>query len=152
GFAYWLPPGTSGFEHCTVNEERVVVAAAKSNRAIASRDRIKLRDLHDVPFVWFKRSEAPMFYDLILSQCNNAGLTLNVVQEAFTESTMLSLVAADIGVTFITESARKRRPDNVVLVDVEDLYATITLKAMWLAGNRNPALKPFLTSIAAGSA
>jgi len=152
GFTYWLPPGTPGFEHCTVNEERVVLAAAKSNRAIASRDRIKLRDLHDVPFVWFKRSEAPMFYDLILSQCNNAGLTLSVVQEAFTESTMLSLVAADIGVTFITESARKRRPDNVVLIDVEDLNATITLKAMWLANNRNPALKPFLTSIAAGSA
>jgi DNA-binding transcriptional LysR family regulator len=144
GFVYWLPRNIDGIGHSVINQERVVLAAAKSNKAISSKKTVRLRDLNGIPFVWFKRDDGPMYYDLVLSQCNKAGLNLNVVQEAFTESTMLSLVAADIGVTFITESARRRKPDNVVLLDIEDLNATITLQAMWKTRNRNPALKPFI--------
>lgn len=144
GFVYWLPQNTDGIEHSIINEERVVLAAAKSNKGVVSRKRLRLQDLNGVPFVWFKRNDGPMYYDLVLSQCNKGGLSLNVVQEAFTESTMLSLVAADIGVTFITESARRRKPDNVVLLEIEDFDATITLQAMWKRNNRNPVLKQFL--------
>lgn len=147
GFVYWLPSNKAGIESRAINKERIVLAAARSNRAIASRKTLRLRDLKDEAFVWFKRSDGPMYYDLIISRCNQAGLTPKVAQEAFTESTMLSLVAADIGVTFITESARRRKPDNVVLIDIEDLDATITLMAIWRSGSKNPALKPFLDAI-----
>jgi len=147
GFVYWLPLNTAGINNAEINNERVVLAVSRSNRALANRKSLKLKELSGVPFIWFKRNEAPMFYDLIVSRCNKAGLILNVVQEAFTESTMLSLVAADIGVTFITESARRRKPDNVSLIEIEDLNATITLRAMWSSSNQNPVLKPFLTAI-----
>ncbi|MBX9668384.1 MAG: LysR family transcriptional regulator [Candidatus Obscuribacterales bacterium] len=147
GFVYWLPANQIGIESCLINEEKVVLAAAKSNKKVTSREALNLRDLGDVPFVWFKRTAAPMYYDLILSRCNQAGLTLNVVQDAFTESTMLSLVSADIGVTFITEYARRRKPDNVILKEVQDLNATLRLSAMWSTSNRNPALKPFIETI-----
>ena len=63
-------------------------------------------------------------------------MPLHVVQEATTESTMLSLVSADIGFTFITETAKGRKPDNVVLLDVEDLNVSITLMAMWRAADK----------------
>lgn len=147
GFVYWLPVLQQGIEHRLINEEKVVLAASKLNRKVISKEKVRLRDLHDVPFVWFNRSAGPMYYDLILSRCNQAGLTLNVVQEAFTESTMLSLVAADIGATFITEYARRRKPDNVILKEVQDLNATLRLTAMWSTTNHNPALKPFLATI-----
>ncbi len=147
GFVYWLPQNTESIDSRSINEEQIVLAAAKSNRAIASRKSVTLQDLQESQFVWFKRSDGPLYYDLILTQCSKAGLTMNVVQESFTESTMLSLVSADIGVTFITESARRRKPDNVALVEVTDLKATITLRAMWRRDNRNPALKPFIDSV-----
>lgn len=150
GFAYWLPHDRSHIQHHEINHERVVLAAAESNK-LSSKRSVRLKELIDLPFIWFKRSNAPMFYDLIAGRCNRAGLTLNVVQEAFTESTMLSLVAADIGVTFITEAAQRRKPDNVVLIDVRDLDASITLIAMWRTDDRNPALKEFLKAVRSSS-
>lgn len=146
GFVYWLPPGPEKISHHELNEESIVLAAAKS-RKLPSKKKLRLRDLKNQPFVWFKRSHAPLFYDLVVSSCNQAGLTLNIVQEAFTESTMLSLVAADIGLTFITEAARRRKPDNVVLLEVHDLNAKITLKAMWRTNERNPAVQEFLNVV-----
>lgn len=147
GFVYWLPEERSNISHLALNKEQIVLAAAKSRKLSAKKKKLKLRDLKNQPFVWFKRSHAPLFYDLVVSRCNQAGLTLNIVQEAFTESTMLSLVAADIGLTFITEAARRRKPDNVTLLDVDDLDATITLKAMWRVNERNPAVIEFLNVV-----
>lgn len=148
GFVYWLPPARAGVEHHNINRERVVLAVAETN-PLAAKKKVYLKDLQTKPFVWFKRANAPMFYDLIGDVCNRAGLTLNVVQEAFTEGTMLSLVAADIGLTFITEAASRRKPDNVVLIDVQDMDATITLKAMWRGDDKNPALQEFVKVVRA---
>ncbi len=150
GFVYWLPEDRNDVEHYVINKEKVVLALAESNK-LSRKKAVRLRDLHDIPFVWFKRSNAPMFYDLMAKQCNRAGLILNVVQEAFTESTMLSLVAADIGVTFITEAAQRRKPDNVVLINVQDVDATITLTAMWRVQDKNPALREFIKAVRSGS-
>lgn len=144
GFVYWVPSADTNVTHMELNREKVLLAVADTNKLAHSRKSLKLKDLHEVPFVWFKRSNAPAFYDLMASECNKVGLVLNVVQEAFTESTMLSLVAADIGATFITEAALRRKPDNVVLLRVQDLDATITLKAMWRNDDQNPALREFV--------
>lgn len=64
---------------------------------------------------------------------------------------MLSLVAADMGVTFITEAARRRKPENVVMVEVKDLDATLKLTAMWRSNDTSPALKQFLETVKAAS-
>lgn len=146
GFVYWLPKDKSTIAHHDIGKERIMLATASSNK-LAKRKSMRLHDLNDLPFIWFKRANAPMFYDLIAARCNQAGLSLNVVQEAFTESTMLSLVSADLGVTFITEAACHRKPDNVTLIAVKDLDATITLQAMWRQDERNPAVLEFIKTI-----
>lgn len=145
-FVYWLPRDRSNIDFVPINKERVVLAMAKNNK-LTRKKSLRLADLQDSSFIWIKRDNSPMFYDLILSQCNQAGLTLNVVQEATTESSMLSLVSADMGVTFITETAQRRKPDNVELRPVKDLTATITLMAMWRKDDRNPALREFLDEV-----
>jgi DNA-binding transcriptional LysR family regulator len=145
-FVYWLPRDRSNIDFVPINKERVVLAMAKSNKLTRNKS-LRLANLQDSSFIWIKRDNSPMFYDLILSQCNQAGLTLNVVQEATTESSMLSLVSADMGVTFITETAQRRKPDNVELRPVKDLTATITLMAMWRKDDRNPALREFLDEV-----
>jgi DNA-binding transcriptional LysR family regulator len=146
GFVYWLPKDMNGIGSIELGHEKVVLAAAESN-PLSRHKSVKLKQLSDVPFVWFKRAHAPSFFDLISARCSRSGLVLNVVQDAFTESTMLSLVAADIGVTFITEAAKRRKPDNVVFIEVTDLDATITLRAIWRADDINPAVVEFIKSL-----
>lgn len=163
GFVYWLPRDRENVESRIINKEAIVLASAVSrqlpiakphaieNKPIAAQKRkgakkpLQLKDLNDVPFVWFKRESGPMYYDLVVSLCSKAGLTLNIVQEAFTESTMLSLVAADIGVTFITEAAQHRKPANVMLTPLKDMNATLTLYAIWRTQDCNPAVREFLS-------
>ncbi|MBX9691400.1 MAG: LysR family substrate-binding domain-containing protein, partial [Cyanobacteria bacterium] len=145
GFVYWVPDGKE-ISHQAVNQERIVLAVAETNK-LSSKKSLSLKDLDGKPFVWFKRSYSPKYYDLILSHCSRAGLTLNVVQEATAESTMLSLVSADIGATFITESAKRRKPDNVVLIKVLDLTATLTVNAIWRNNDRNPAVTKFVQAL-----
>jgi len=142
-FVYWIPQDADDLQSRDLNAEKIMLAVAKSN-PLSSKKVLSMRDLVDSRFVWFKREVSPIYYDLMLSRCANAGVTLNVVQEAIGESTILTLVSTDIGVTFMTESARGRKPDNVVLIEVKDLDVTITLKCLWRKSDTNPALAEFL--------
>ena len=146
GFVYWLPAQQENIKHHEINKEKIVLAVPKTH-PLASRKSVRLLDLVGYPFVWIKRSNSPMYYDLILSKCNQAGLTLNVVQEGTTETIILSLVEAGIGITFMTESAKYRHSQNVAFIDVSDLRASIVLKAMWKANDKSPALRELLKTL-----
>src|SRR6516164_8431503 len=98
----------------------------------------------DVAFVWFPRAVAPPLHDRVLAACHAAGLTLNIVQEVNNPTTMLSLVAGGIGVTFTITSAEKTKPDSVVLRKVDDLRVTAELSAIWRGDNKVPALQKFI--------
>jgi DNA-binding transcriptional LysR family regulator len=69
---------------------------------------------------------------------------LNIVQEGNNPTTMLSLVAGGIGLSFIQKSAERWKPDNVVLRVVEDLRLTTELSAIWREDNKVPALPKFI--------
>jgi DNA-binding transcriptional LysR family regulator len=84
--------------------------------------------------------------------CHDGGLTLRVVQEAPNVSTLLSLVAAGMGVTFITSAAQHRQPDSVALRPVEDFSVPVSLDAVWLERNEAPALRAFIRVMASALA
>ncbi|MBS1957797.1 MAG: LysR family transcriptional regulator [Cyanobacteria bacterium SZAS-4] len=144
GFVYWLPKAQS-VHSLQFQEEALMLAVPKSSH-LAKRKSITIEDLSEYPIVWFRRSNSPSYYDLIVSRFEQKGCTLNVVQEANNESTMLSLVSADIGATFITESALRRKPDDVVFIPVTDLNAMLSVKAMWSDDN-NPALSKLVAVV-----
>lgn len=144
-FVYWLPKGQS-FKSIQFEEEELMLAVSKSS-PLAKRKTLSIKDVGDYPIVWFPRANSPGYYDLIVSRFERQGCSLNVVQEGNNESTMLSLVSADIGATFITESASRRKPDDVVFVPVTDLNAKLSVKAMWNGDDKNPALKEFVSAI-----
>ena len=57
---------------------------------------------------------------------------------------MLSLVAGGIGLSFTIKSAERRKPDSVVLKEVEGLRLTVELSAIWREDNQVPALQKFI--------
>lgn len=146
GFVYWMPPHMGGVAYHIINRERILLATTHTS-GLLKKKKIALKDLVGAPFVWIKRKESPQYYDMILAQCDRAGVTLNVLQEANTESAILSLVAAEIGSSFITEAALKRRPENVTLVPVKDLDCELKLTAIWRDSDVNPALKHFVSML-----
>ena len=145
GFVYWLPKSPS-IKSLQFAEEELMLAVSKSS-PLAKRKTLTIKDLNEYPIVWFPRANSPGYYDLIVSRFERSGCSLNVVQEGNNESTMLSLVSAEIGATFITESAVRRKPDDVVFIPVSDLNATLSVKAIWNADDKQPALAEFVSVI-----
>ncbi len=144
GFVYWLPR-EQRVNAIELNQEKLVLALPKSS-PLATRQNLSIADLDNYPMVWIARSNSPSLYDLIVSRFVQNNCTLNVVQEARNESTLLSLVSAELGATFITETAKTRKPDDIALISVSDLHAFISVKAIW-NNNTNPVLPKFVRSI-----
>jgi len=142
-FVYVAPTDLGELKTHTISVERWVLALPRAHALVKSK-RLKLSDLKREPFVWFPRAVAPPLHDRVLAACHAAGLTLNIVQEVNNPTTMLSLVAGGIGVTFTITSAEKTKPDSVVLRKVDDLRVTAELSAIWRGDNKVPALQKFI--------
>ncbi|NEQ49686.1 MAG: LysR family transcriptional regulator [Leptolyngbya sp. SIO3F4] len=84
-----------------------LVAALPLDHRLASQEHISVRALQDELFILFPRPMATRLYDQIISFCDQeGGFSPTVVQQAAQMQTILSLVAADIGVTIVPESLR----------------------------------------------
>ena len=145
-FVYVVPTDLRGLKTHTISVEQWVLALPHAH-PLVKRKRVKLGDLTGEPFVWFPRPVAPPLHDRVLAACHVAGLTLNIVQEVNSPTTMLSLVAGGIGVTFTITSAEKIKPDHVVLRKVDDLRVTAELSAIWRGNNKVPALQKFIAIV-----
>ena len=142
-FVYVIPTDLRDLKTHTISVERWVLALPQAHPLVKSK-RVKLGDLKREPFVWFPRAVAPTLHDRVLAACHAAGLTLNIVQEVNNPTTMLSVVAGGIGVSFTITSAEKMKPDSVVLKKVDDLRVTAELSAVWRGDNKVPALQKFI--------
>jgi DNA-binding transcriptional LysR family regulator len=145
-FVYTLPTNLRELKTHTISVERWVLALPLAHPLVKSK-RVRLRDLKGEPFVWFPRPVAPPLHDRVLAACHAAGLTLNIVQEVNNPTTMLSLVAGGIGLSFTITSAARTKPDSVVLREVEDLRDTSELSTIWRADNKVPALQKFIEMV-----
>jgi DNA-binding transcriptional LysR family regulator len=142
-FVYTLPTNLRELKFRRIGVDRWVLALPRAHPLVTSK-RMTLRDLKGEPFVWFPRTVAPLLYDRVLSACHAAGVTLNIVQEGNSATTILSLVAGGIGLSFTIKSAARTKPDTVVLRDFDDLRLKIEFFVIWRDDNKLPALQKFI--------
>lgn len=139
-FAYAPDDGSDqGLARLNVRADSVIAALPKTHR-LAKRKTLRLGDLVGEAFVLFPRDAAPAYWDRLMAACAKGGLVPDVRQEGSNQSTMLSLVAAGIGVTLANSVARWRKPEGVTLVGVADLDMKLKLDLIWNESDRNPAL------------
>lgn len=89
----------------TLRREPLVMVLPADHR-LARRRRVALSNFADEPFIGFPRETAPSLHDAMTGMCQEAGFTPAFVTEATEWYTMVSLVAAGIGVTILPESIR----------------------------------------------
>jgi DNA-binding transcriptional LysR family regulator len=103
-----------------------------------------LRDLVDVPFIWFPKWAIPNAYDRLMAACIRGGLTApRIIQETAIENMRLSLVQCRVGVAFVTSDSRWRCPPGVVILPVADLNLAFLFALMWRKDNNSPLLAQF---------
>ena len=147
GFVNFMPKSDPELEQLLVAIQHVELAAPKRH-ALTKLKELRLRDLTDVPFVWFPRWASPAFYDRLMHECYRGGLrSPRVVQEGLNEATILSLVSTGLGVGWVLGTARWRSPDTVVILPVADLNMPLSLVLAWRRDNASPLLAHFIDEV-----
>jgi DNA-binding transcriptional LysR family regulator len=147
GFVNFMPKSDPELDQLLAATQHVELAAPKRH-PLTRLKRLRLRDLTDVPFVWFPRRANPAFYDQMMLECYRGGLkSPRIVQEGVNEPTILSLVSTGMGVGWVLATARWRCPESVVILPVVDLSIPLTLALVWRKDNTSPLLANFIAEV-----
>jgi len=128
-----------------------LMAAIPSASALASEPAVVLADLADEGFVLFPFRQGPNLHARITSACRRAGFVPRVLQEALQMHTILSLVAAGMGVSLVPERARMLHTEGVTFVPILGLPDDLTwdLALAWRAQNAHRPLRAFVETVLA---
>ena len=147
GFVNFMPKSDPELDQLPVAIQHVELAAPKRH-ALTKLKKLRLRDLTDVPFVWFPRWASPTFYDRLMRECYRGGLkSPRIVQEGLNEATILSLVSTGLGVGWVIGTARWRSPESVVILPVVDLSMPLPLALAWRRDNPSTLLANFIADV-----
>ena len=147
GFAYRFGALPEGIASVHVLDQNVVLAVPESWQQ-GSAGAVDARELAGKPFIAFPRRVYPAYYDRLLAACAERGLTLDIRQEASTETAILSLVSAGMGAAIVNAANRDRPPARVRFVELRDLSVPLPLEFCFVAQEANPALKRFVELLA----
>jgi DNA-binding transcriptional LysR family regulator len=119
-----------------------LVAAVPARRD--GKGPIALASLRDAPFILFPRQVGISLHDQIVGACARAGFAPRVEQEAIQMQTIVSLVAAGMGVALVPASLVKLRRTGVVYRPLADASPRIELGIAWRAADDAPAVRAFV--------
>jgi DNA-binding transcriptional LysR family regulator len=147
GFVFNMPSADPELDRLPVTIQHIELALP-AGHDLTKLKVLRLRDLTEVPFVWFPRRESPALYDRLMRACYRGGLkSPHIVQEGLDEATILSLVATGLGAGWVLGTARWRCPKSVVIASVVDLNVPLPLVLAWRKDNKSPLLAHFVADV-----
>jgi DNA-binding transcriptional LysR family regulator len=112
--AFVRPPVRESTLHYEFLMYETLVIAVPSDHALAAKDRIDIHDLAPIPLIVPARQVRPHSYKAIMRTFHAAGEEAKIVLEAAEKQTMVSLVAAGIGLALVPNWAVKLQVPGVV--------------------------------------
>lgn len=116
-----------------------LVLVIPQDHPLARRSRVRLEQLHDVPYVFFPRPYAPVYHDLVTGLARSAGVSLRVESEARTLHDNLSLIAAGLGVSLLPGSMQDTPRKGLTWRRLEDPEPAIETGMAWRKDLQAPA-------------
>jgi len=138
-----LPPvAAPGLDYAPLLHD-TLVAAVPAGRG-GGKGPLALASLRDEPFILFPRPVGTSLHDQIVAACQRAGFTPRVEQEAIQMQTIVSLVAAGMGVALVPASLVNLRRTGVVYRPLTDRSPQIELGIAWRRADDAPAVQAFV--------
>ena len=139
-------------EYATLHRDVLVAALPSARRELRGGGAIRLAALAGEPFILFPRKVGASLYDQIVGLCRRAGFSPRVEQEAIQMQTIVSLVAAGMGVALVPASLRNMRRTGVVYRPLSERSPGIEVGIAWRRGAESPAVRAFVTAARASTA
>jgi DNA-binding transcriptional LysR family regulator len=104
-----------------------LVAVLPADHPLAERDRISLAALSDSTFVTHPSGQRSAMYDTVIQACRSVGFLPAQVVEVRETATLVTFVAAGIGVALVPEPVRSLALEGVVFRPLTDVDQTTDL-------------------------
>ncbi len=140
------PIADPAFQVMTILREPLVVAMPEAH-ALAAQPAVSLRSLASEPFILFPRPLAVGLYDQIISLCQTADFSPRVVQEAIQMQTIVSLVAAGMGIAIVPVSLQNLQRIGVVYRPLQEPTPEAAIALVWRQQDHSPVVQRFLDSV-----
>lgn len=131
------------FSSQVIFQEPLMVALPETH-PLAQQAQVSLRSLSHQPFILFPRSLAPGLYDQIITLCQQADFSPTVAQEAIQMQTIVSLVAAQMGVAIVPASLQNLQRTGVIYKAVEEPTPKVAIASIWRHDNLSATVQRFL--------
>jgi DNA-binding transcriptional LysR family regulator len=131
---------------CLVRREPLLLALPSSH-PLAQEKEIALQKLAQDPWVMLPSDMGLGLYEQVINVCKNAGFTPKSHQVATQIHTMISLVAAGLGVTLVPASVSSLRRAGVVYRQLKDRPEPVETIAVWMPSRITPLLENLLEII-----
>jgi DNA-binding transcriptional LysR family regulator len=146
GFTRTLTPEQSKIFSSRMLYSDPMMAVLPASRQAKTKS-VRLTDLSKESFVLFHREEAPPLFDTITRMCNKVGFSPKVECEPNLMQTVLTIVAAEQGVSIVPACVRNLRSDGVCFYRLQPDDVRIELVAAWKKQAPSVALRAFLDVI-----
>ena len=145
-FGLLLPPvaGAARLEHLVVQRERFVVALPAKHHLAAGKGKLALASLAGEPFVTIPRQIAPRLYDIVAQLAAQAGMSLNIAQEAIQMQTVVSLVSSGLGAAVVPASVSNLGRRGVVYRELAERHPRLDLWLAWRRGTLDAPGREFV--------
>ena len=143
-----IPPfGAAGGLHVKAfDADRLAIALPVAHR-LAGQGVVQLSDLAGEPFLLWPAEEGRGFHDRVIQLCVRAGFIPDVVQEAHSMHGVLSLVAAETGVSIVPARMTTVRSSEILYVSLNEDQAAFELVACRREEGASPATLVIIAAI-----
>jgi Transcriptional regulator len=116
---------------------------------LAAHPELRLDDLSRERFIIFPRVIGPRLYDEIITLCQQAGFSPEVILEASPAQSIIALAAADFGIGLIASRLQQYDRPGVVYRPLHGPAPYLTLGVAFQGDDTSPAIRTFLDVAAA---
>ncbi|WP_375479323.1 LysR family transcriptional regulator [uncultured Jatrophihabitans sp.] len=104
--AFLRPPVRSADIDVRVLRREPLIAVLPEAHPLAGRAKVKLADLRDEPFITYPSHHRSVVYESVIDACQRSGFAPSLVHEVGETSTLVSFVAAGLGVALVPASVQ----------------------------------------------
>jgi DNA-binding transcriptional LysR family regulator len=126
-----------------------MVVALPANHSCAVGQDVDLGDLRADPFLLFPRPVSPTLYDSIIGACREAGFDPVIGQVAPHMASIVTLVAAELGVSIVPASMSQLHITGVVYRAIAGEAPKARLGLAYRRGDTSPIVRNFIAQAVA---
>jgi DNA-binding transcriptional LysR family regulator len=122
-----------------------LVLALPETHPLSAQTQVSLSSLADELFILFPAKMGPVFYEQIITICQQAGFRPKVAQEAVQMQTIVGLVTAGLGIAIVPASLQNFHRSGVVYRPLQEQITKTGLYLAWRQHDASPVLNAFLS-------